>query len=228
LRTPGRKARARAFCARPGTTVHLICGEQGAGKTTLALRLARELSAVRFSLDEWIVQLFGKTMPTPMNSVWWVEHAKLCSTVIWTTARQLLAAGTDVILDFGFASRAHRSESLDRAWEAGAEAKIHVVTADRDVRRAAARVFGPRPPREKLPSSSATLPLFSLPDRCIEVAISPVTTDRTGTILLWASLLARPRGLPDKEQEIHRPRRVVSGSPATIADRDLSLPKLAE
>jgi hypothetical protein len=40
-------------------------------------------------------------------------------------------------------------------------------------------------------AAGITLSDFSLPDRCIEIAITPLTTDRTGTILLWASGLAR-------------------------------------
>jgi predicted kinase len=113
----------------------MICGQQGAGKTTLALTLARELPAVRFSLDEWIVDLFGKTMPEPMTGGWWIEHAERCAAVLWPTARQALAAGTDVVLDYGFPTRAHRAQYFQLAGDAGARTKLYVVTADGRVRR---------------------------------------------------------------------------------------------
>ncbi|NJC23977.1 putative kinase [Arthrobacter pigmenti] len=38
--------------------VHLLCGLNGAGKTTYARQLEHELPAVRFSLDEWMLHLF--------------------------------------------------------------------------------------------------------------------------------------------------------------------------
>ena len=90
-------------------TVHMICGTLGAGKTTLARRLARETEGVRFSLDEWIMQLFGSEAPEPMQYLWWVEHAQRCSLQIWALCRQLLSHDRDVILDFGFPTREHRA-----------------------------------------------------------------------------------------------------------------------
>ena len=116
-------------------TVHIICGPIGAGKTTRAQQLARELPGVRFSLDEWIVTHFGKEMPEPMNIEWWTERADRCITLIWAMCRQLLALDVDVVLDCGAPSRAHREQWRELAREAGASVKLHVVTADPSVRR---------------------------------------------------------------------------------------------
>jgi predicted kinase len=38
---------------------HLVCGSTGAGKTTPALRLGQEFGALHFSIDDWMVRLFG-------------------------------------------------------------------------------------------------------------------------------------------------------------------------
>jgi tRNA uridine 5-carbamoylmethylation protein Kti12 len=40
-------------------TAHLIHGFLGAGKTTFARQLERELRAIRFSQDEWMANLNG-------------------------------------------------------------------------------------------------------------------------------------------------------------------------
>ncbi len=117
------------------SVVHLICGEQGAGKTTLARKLACELPAVRFSLDEWIMDLFGRQKPPTLTRQWWTEHAELCSDVIWATCLQLFRLQTSVILDFGFTERAHRARLFGRVHEAGARAQLHIVTAERETRR---------------------------------------------------------------------------------------------
>lgn len=45
------------------TTAHLIYGYLGAGKTTLARRLERELLAIRFTQDEWMSRLYGDDPP---------------------------------------------------------------------------------------------------------------------------------------------------------------------
>ena len=116
-------------------TVHLVCGPIAAGKTTYSRKLALELGAVRFSLDEWVVGLFGKTLPEPMNIEWWTEHCELCRERIWTTCCALLPLHVDVILDFGLPDRASRERYRGAAQALGAAARLHVVEAERALRR---------------------------------------------------------------------------------------------
>lgn len=118
----------------PVSTVHMICGPIGAGKTTLARRLAEEHRALRFSLDEWVMQLFGSEAPNPMVFDWWAEHCKRCSERIWSMCQQLLVKNVDVVLDFGFPSAAHREEYRRRATQVGATVHLHIVTAGADLR----------------------------------------------------------------------------------------------
>jgi predicted kinase len=82
--------------SRPLPTVHLLCGLNASGKTTLAKNLAAALPAVRFSLDEWMLGLFDLRYDEP-------EYAKArdrCSEIIWQTAVQVLDLGCDVVLDW--------------------------------------------------------------------------------------------------------------------------------
>jgi predicted kinase len=112
----------------------MVCGPIGAGKTTVARRLALAHGALRFSLDEWVMQLFGAEAPDPMIFEWWAERCKRCSERIWSIARDLLAQNVDVVLDFGFPGTAQREEWRCRALQAGATVHLHVVTADSELR----------------------------------------------------------------------------------------------
>jgi predicted kinase len=116
-------------------TVHLVCGPVGAGKTTYSRKLAQELRAARFSLDDWVVGLFGRTMPDPLSLDWWIEHCDLCSARLWLSCRDLLAVEIDVILDFGFCFRAHRDRYRALAAAAGAQISLHVLDVDPALRR---------------------------------------------------------------------------------------------
>src|SRR5262245_52493419 len=106
----------------------MICGPLGAGKTTLARRLAEEHRALRFSLDEWVTQLFASEVPDPMVFEWWAEHCRRCSERIWSICGQVLVKGVDVVLDFGFPNAAHRDEYRRRAMQVGATVHLHVVS----------------------------------------------------------------------------------------------------
>jgi predicted kinase len=110
-------------------TVHLICGPLGAGKTTLARRIAGEQGALRCSLDEWVMQLFGAEAPEPMVFEWWAERCRRCRERIWSMCEVVLARRLDVVLDFGFPSVSEREEYRQRALGAGASVHLHVVLA---------------------------------------------------------------------------------------------------
>ena len=110
-------------------TVHLICGPLGAGKTTLARRIASDRGALRFSLDEWVMQLFGSEAPQPMLFEWWAERCQRCRERIWSLCEDLLAREQDVVLDFGFPALAQRQDFRQRALACGAAVHLHVVTA---------------------------------------------------------------------------------------------------
>lgn len=94
----------------------LICGLPGAGKTTLAHRLERELPAVRLGGDEWMValdiDLWDHTTRTRLE-------AQLCG-----LAARLLALGVSVVLEFGFWSRAERDELHDLARRLGVAVEL--------------------------------------------------------------------------------------------------------
>ena len=105
-------------------TVHLLCGLNGAGKTTLARTLEASLPAVRFSLDDWMLRLYPALH---YESGEYGRRAEACKLLIWDTARQVLRAGTDVVLDWNQWSRERRALWHGKAMDDGFDVLLHHV-----------------------------------------------------------------------------------------------------
>ena len=104
-------------------TLHLLHGPPGSGKTTFARKLGRELPAVRFTPDEWMVALYGTNPP---EAVFRPQHEKIML-LIWSHVERVLGAGTDVVLDVGFLSRASRDDARQRALALGVACRFYVL-----------------------------------------------------------------------------------------------------
>jgi predicted kinase len=113
------------------TTAHLLHGLVGAGKTTLARKMERELGAVRFTYDEWMVRLYGSNPPASEFPEFYARIEDL----IWDLAVKLLSAGVDVIIDCGFWSRASRDSARDRVRQAGAQPVFYKVNCPEETMR---------------------------------------------------------------------------------------------
>lgn len=92
-------------------TLHLLHGFIGAGRTTFARKLEHELAAVRFTRDEWVARLYGHNPPEAYFS----DCFKRVTDLIWQVSTKLLKVEQDVILDFGFWSRASRDKARSKA-----------------------------------------------------------------------------------------------------------------
>jgi len=118
------------------TSVHLIFGPQGAGKTTFARALADEERAVRFSIDEWMTALCGPDLPSPIDLAWIMERVARCERRIWQVGAEVVRRGGAVVLDLGFMRVEDRARFTALARAEGAEVQLHFVTAPLSVRRA--------------------------------------------------------------------------------------------
>lgn len=109
--------------------IHLLAGLNGAGKTTRARRLADTLPAVRFSLDEWMLQLYELSFDDELHP----RQADKCRELIWDLAAQVLRAGTSVVLDWNMWSRSRRAEAVRRATDLGVACHLHHVAVPLEV-----------------------------------------------------------------------------------------------
>lgn len=149
-------------------TTHLISGLPCSGKTTYALGLRTDLDAALFSLDRWLITLFGKYSIDEVGHEEHVRRVLACRDLIWDAASELLRRGADVILDDGFFLRENRIRVIDLSRTIGASAKIHfvdtsvgVMTARLEVRNANLPLYNFRVGPEML---RAFVGLFEVPD----------------------------------------------------------------
>ena len=108
--------------------LHFIAGKAGAGKTTLARSLGRELPAVVICEDEWLSHL---AEPIEDLSDYLKATARLRSVLAGHVA-ELLRLGVSVVFDFA------GNTVRDRLWvrtifeSAGADHVLHYLPADDD------------------------------------------------------------------------------------------------
>jgi predicted kinase len=80
-------------------TLHLICGSTGTGKTTYAMALSEKLGAVHFSIDEWMVNLYGPDAPQPPDWAWISTRVSRCRDLIAAMALQTARRNVPVVLE---------------------------------------------------------------------------------------------------------------------------------
>jgi predicted kinase len=113
------------------STVHLIYGYLGSGKTTFAKKLEQETGGIRLSIDEWTIGLTGNSVH--LDSVLFDRVWALLGE-LWP--RVALSGTHDIILDFGFWARASRDDARARAARIGADVVLYRVQCPEEIARA--------------------------------------------------------------------------------------------
>ena len=110
--------------------LHLTVGLPGAGKTTLARRVAEEQGILRLTPDEWMAPLFGHHDAAGRRDI-------LEGRMVWV-AHEVLRSGSSVVLDFGCWTPEERYAIRVVAESAGARFELLTVSVEEPVRRARA------------------------------------------------------------------------------------------
>jgi predicted kinase len=108
------------------TTLFLVVGLPGAGKTTRARELAAFHRALRLTPDEWHRPLFGESLRAD-------GKRDILEGRLITVALRALTLGTSVVLDFGLWSRDERSALRRLADEAGVRCQVVYLPVDLEV-----------------------------------------------------------------------------------------------
>lgn len=149
---------ARTGNPADGPELYVVVGLPGAGKTTRALVLAGQHSAIRFNPDEWMTDLGVDLFDEEFRDR--LEQRML------RLAAELLAAGGRVVIEFGSWSRAERDQLLALGRRAGARVELHVLDPDADElwRRLAERNTRPGQATIDRPTLTGYLRHWQVPD----------------------------------------------------------------
>lgn len=108
------------------STLFLICGLPGAGKTTLAKQLELSENALRLCPDEWIQSiLLDHNDQQEMDRL--RGHIE---TIQWKLAKRSLSLGMHVILEFGFWSKQEREYFRKEAEKLGANVRLFYLNVE--------------------------------------------------------------------------------------------------
>lgn len=113
--------------------VYLICGSTGAGKTYYSESLKNSNSAMVFSIDKWMKQLYW--MDAPKDNVNWVmERIQRCETLIKSITEELVKQNTNVILDLGFSEPMQRNDFYSWLKKQNIPYELHYLDIDAETR----------------------------------------------------------------------------------------------
>lgn len=109
--------------------VILLCGKIAVGKTTYAAALQRNRGAVVLSCDELMLSLFDSCLGNKHDAM-----VSRCSFYLSGIAKQVVSAGTDVVLDFGSWTRAERDAVRTFFAEYHIPVRLYYLTCEESVR----------------------------------------------------------------------------------------------
>ncbi len=110
------------------STLHLICGLPGSGKTTLSKKIEVETGAIGMSPDEWIKEIWKDNAETEGNT-----YRGKIEQLQWKIGKQILKSGTDIIIEWGTWGRDERDKLRNEAKSLGSKVKFYYLDISRNV-----------------------------------------------------------------------------------------------
>lgn len=115
--------------------MHIIEGAVGAGKTTYAIQLGREVGSPPLVLDEWMVNLFQPDRPASDLWAWYAERKARCIIQIMELARRALDHERHAIVELGLVRGEDRHRLYTDLDAEGRDYLVHVLETPRDERK---------------------------------------------------------------------------------------------
>ncbi|TDE26073.1 ATP-binding protein [Vibrio owensii] len=117
--------------------IYFVCGFIGSGKTTYSKALAEKHGAFRFSIDEWMIPLYGEHMERDVFD----SRLATLQALFKDSAQQLFSLDVPVIFDFGFWRKTDREAFVDWASSLEVDSEVHYLDVPFDIckQRALAR-----------------------------------------------------------------------------------------
>ncbi len=116
-------------------TLHIIEGPVGAGKTTYANHLGRQLGVPPLILDSWMVNLFQADRPETDLWPWYAERKARCYAQILELACTALDHGSDAIVELGLIKITDRSKLYSDLENENRTFLVHVLEVSREERK---------------------------------------------------------------------------------------------
>lgn len=110
--------------------VIMLIGRIASGKTFIAKRMKKKNPAVLLSCDKLMLTLFDECLGERHN-----EMQAKCHRYLFGLSKEICAAGSDVILDFGFWTKEQRREAEDFYRAANIKLKRIFIVSDEDERK---------------------------------------------------------------------------------------------
>jgi predicted kinase len=110
-------------------TLHFFCGKAGAGKTTLAAKLAQARNAILISEDIWLTRLYGDQM-TSFDD--YIKFSRKLKTVVGPLVLDLLRLKHSVVMDFQGNTKTGRAWFRSLFEQAEAAHVLHYLEASNE------------------------------------------------------------------------------------------------
>ena len=107
--------------------IHLVCGSTGAGKSTYSAKLAQDISAVRFYIDEWMERLHNPDKPENPGFDWFYPRVQRNYQQMRAVADQLVSIKVPSVFDCGLTNKGERDIFVDWAAAQGYSVQLHFV-----------------------------------------------------------------------------------------------------